>query len=96
MAGARRSTASPSPCCYAGLFVASLLAVLFIIDSSVLERVLRHSVDVTNALAWLVSSMGTIGGALGSGFESDEAVRHAAYGRRERQRRAEREQTAPR
>ena len=46
-----------------------------------LEEQLGHAVDVGNflRLAWLVSSLATIGGALGSFVESDFAVREATY-----------------
>ena len=35
------------------------------------------------APAWLVTTLGTVGGALGTAVESDHAVHEAAYGYRE-------------
>jgi hypothetical protein len=31
-------------------------------------------------LAWIISSLATVGGAIGSGLEDEETVRAAAYG----------------
>jgi hypothetical protein len=41
----------------------------------------RSSLDEYLRLAWLVSSLATVGGVLGGALESDGAVREAAYAR---------------
>lgn len=71
-------------CLYGALFVIELVAAALVIDASVLHKQLGHAVDVGDylTLAWMASSLATIGGALGSGLESDDSVRAAAYGYR--------------
>lgn len=75
--------------CYAGLMVINLVWALFILNDQVFASMTRTPLHATEylTLSWFVASTATVGGALGSGFESDEAIRAAAYSKREQQRR---------
>ena len=72
--------------CYLALYVLNLLWALFVLDPAVMGSYLRVSLGYGDffVLAWFVASAATVGGALGSGLESDEAIRAAAYSERER------------
>ncbi|WP_164473826.1 hypothetical protein [Gordonia insulae] len=74
---------------YVGLFVATLVAALFVIDSSFMADQLGFPVNVGNyvLLAWLATSMGMFAGGLGSSADSYDDVLRATYGHRERKRR---------
>jgi uncharacterized membrane protein len=67
---------------YVALLVVIAAAAATLIAPGVLESELHHSVDAGDylRLAWVVTSLATLGGALGAAVESDEAVRAAAYG----------------
>jgi hypothetical protein len=67
---------------YLVLFAGTVLAAALLIDTSVLEQTLQRPVDPTDylTLAWIISSLATVGGAIGSGLEDEETVRAAAYG----------------
>ena len=75
--------------CYAALYVLNLVWALFVLDPDVMGGYLRMSLSYGDllVLAWFVASAATVGGALGSGLESDEAIRAAAYSKREEERR---------
>lgn len=75
--------------CYAGLMVVNLVWALFILNDRVFASMTRTPLDSTDywTLSWFVASVATVGGALGSGLESDEAIRAAAYSKREQERR---------
>ncbi|MGW5459805.1 hypothetical protein [Streptomyces sp. NPDC003996] len=75
--------------CYAGLMVINLVWALFILNDRVLASLTRTPLHAPEywRLAWFVASVATVGGALGSGLESDEAIRAAAYSKREQERR---------
>lgn len=75
--------------CYVGLMVINLVWALFILNDQVFASMTRTPLHATGywTLSWFVASVATVGGALGSGLESDEAIRAAAYSKREQERR---------
>ena len=72
--------------CYMGLYVVNPLWALFIPDPSIMGGYLQASAGYGDVfvLSWFVASAATVGGGLGSGLESDEAIRAAAYSKREK------------
>ncbi|MFF7376648.1 hypothetical protein ACIP4Q_14710 [Streptomyces massasporeus] len=75
--------------CYVGLMVINLVWALFILNGQAFTAVTRiplHAGEYVT-LSWFVASVATVGGALGSGLESDDAIRAAAYSKREQERR---------
>lgn len=66
---------------YAAIFVAMLAAALLLVPAGLLGIVLRHPAGVADQvqLAWLATSLATLGGALGAALETRETVREAAY-----------------
>jgi hypothetical protein len=75
--------------CYLALYVVNLVWALFVLDPAVMGGYLHSSLDYRDlfVLSWFVASAATVGGALGTGLESDEAIRAAAYSKREEERR---------
>ncbi|WP_018333740.1 hypothetical protein [Actinomycetospora chiangmaiensis] len=73
------------------VYVITLLGSLFLLDDSVFAQYLGRPPTLGDhlLLSWLATGLATVAGALGSGLDSEEAVRRAAYGYRERQRRDE-------
>ena len=68
---------------YLSIFAVDLLAAAVLIPPGTMRRGDGVGVGEYVRLAWLVASMATIGGALGSLVESDIAVQNAAHRRRE-------------
>jgi hypothetical protein len=75
--------------CYVALYIVNVAWALFVLDPAVMGGYLNMSLGYGDlfVLAWFVASAATVGGALGSGLESDEAIRAAAYSKREEERR---------
>ena len=75
--------------CYLALYVVNLVWGLFVLDPAVMSGYLHQSLGYGDlfVLAWFVASAATVGGALGSGLESDDAIRAATYSKREEERR---------
>jgi hypothetical protein len=68
--------------CYVVLLVGTATAAALLIDPSVLQQNIGHPVGPGDylTLAWIISSLATVGGAVGSGLEDEDQVRAAAYG----------------
>ena len=66
---------------YLALFAAMLVAALLLIPGDLLSMQLGHPAGVADQirLAWLATSIATLGGGLGAALESHETVREAAY-----------------
>jgi amino acid transporter len=66
---------------YLALFIAMLAAALLLVPGNLLSLVLGHRAGVADqvSLAWLATSIATLGGALGAVLETRETVREAAY-----------------
>ncbi|MEU1487810.1 hypothetical protein ACIOEW_26525 [Streptomyces sp. NPDC087901] len=75
--------------CYVSLVAINFVWALFILNDQVFASMTRDPLNATDywTLSWFVASTATVGGALGSGLESDEAIRAAAYSKREQERR---------
>lgn len=73
---------------YPGLLAIGFLADRVVVDSDVMSSATGSPATLGQHLrvVWLVASFATVAGAVGTGFESDEAVRLAAYGQRQRAR----------
>lgn len=74
---------------YAGLFAVLAVVAAVIIPMSYLSHQLGEHAGMTDMLrlVWLSTSMGTMAGAVGAGFDDSDRIRTATYSRRELERR---------
>lgn len=77
---------------YLLLFMVTLAAAGAAVDAGLLHSEVGHAVTWGDyaIIAWMASSVGIVAGALGSTFESDDAVHQATYSRREQERQVRR------
>jgi hypothetical protein len=75
--------------CYVALYAVNLAWAYFVLSPDVMGSYVQAPVGYGHLfiLAWFVASAATVGGGLGSGLESDEAIRAATYSKREQDRR---------
>src|SRR4051812_7009252 len=66
---------------YLALLLLTMVGTLLLVPSGLLAGALGHPIGFADQVevAWLAASVATVGGALGAGLETDEAVREAAY-----------------
>jgi uncharacterized membrane protein len=66
---------------YVALFIIMLASALLLVPGDLLSIQLHHPAGAADQirLAWLATSIATLGGALGAALESHETVREAAY-----------------
>jgi hypothetical protein len=76
--------------CYVALYTVNLAWACFVLSPDVMGRYVQAPIGYGHLfiLAWFVASAATVGGGLGSGLESDEAIRAATYSKREQDRRS--------
>jgi hypothetical protein len=69
---------------YLAMLIIALVCDTTVIAPAVIQRQLQHPVGFASfvKIAWVVTSLATLGGALGAALESGAAVREAAYGYR--------------
>jgi hypothetical protein len=69
---------------FCALFALTLVGAILIVPRGLLASALGHRVSFVDhaQLAWFVSALATVAGALGAGLETDESRRQAAYANR--------------